>query len=139
VFIIVNEDTRQPVEDPVSKVRRTGTVVGLANHTVLRTKSGRELPIDDSAAPIRDAQGWMLGIVLVFRDISARRQAEQALQESRDQLAVILRGVAGTASPHKIPPGSYSTRTRRPLASSATRQPRRCCTPLCGQCHQVKR
>ena len=78
VFVIVNEETRQPVEDPVRKVLRTGTVAGLANHTVLITKERREIPIDDSAAPIRDASGQLQGIVLVFRDITARRQAEEA-------------------------------------------------------------
>lgn len=94
VFHIVNEETRHSVENPADKVLRTGAVVGLANHTVLIRRDGSECPIDESAAPIRDAQGQVLGIVLVFRDISARRQVEQSLQESRDQLAVILRGVA---------------------------------------------
>src|SRR5262245_23187499 len=82
VFDIVNEETRDPVEDPVSKVLRAGGVAGLANHTLLRTKSGVTIPIDDSAAPIRDARGQLQGVVLVFRDVSERRRAEQALRRS---------------------------------------------------------
>ncbi len=78
VFVLVNEETRQPMESPVAKVLRTGAVTGLANHTVLRTKQGPEIPIDDSAAPIHDATGRLQGIVVVFRDISERRQAEAA-------------------------------------------------------------
>jgi PAS domain S-box-containing protein len=76
VFSIVNEMTRQVVENPVDKVLREGTVVGLANHTVLLARDGQEHPIDDSGAPIRDAQGRLVGVALVFRDITARRQAE---------------------------------------------------------------
>ncbi len=78
VFVIVNEETRQPVESPVTKVLRTGVVADLANHTVLWTKQGQAIPIDDSAAPIHDTTGRLQGIVLVFRDISERRQAEVA-------------------------------------------------------------
>ena len=78
VFVIVNEETGQPVESPVARVLRTGAATGLANHTLLRTKQGPEIPIDDSAAPIHDATGRLQGIVLVFRDISERRQAEAA-------------------------------------------------------------
>ena len=66
------KETRQPVEDPVRKVLRTGAVAGLANHTILRSKQGTEIPIDDSAAPIRDAAGRLQGSVVVFRDITAR-------------------------------------------------------------------
>jgi PAS domain S-box-containing protein len=77
LFKIINETTRQPVEDPVAKVLRDGTVVGLANHTVLIARDGKEVPIDDSCAPIRDPGGRMIGVVLVFRDISARRMAEE--------------------------------------------------------------
>lgn len=81
VFRIVNEQTRQPVENPVKKVLALGQVVGLANHTVLIAKDGTERPIDDSAAPLRDAAGRITGVVLIFRDITERRRAEIALAE----------------------------------------------------------
>ncbi|HLK11157.1 MAG TPA: CHASE3 domain-containing protein [Candidatus Binatia bacterium] len=76
VFRIVNEETRAPVENPVARVLRSGAVVGLANHTILLARNGREIPIDDSGAPIRDPARGVLGVVLVFRDVSARKQAE---------------------------------------------------------------
>jgi PAS domain S-box-containing protein len=81
VFHIINELSRKVVEDPVAKVFATGTVVGLANHTVLIAKNGTELPIDDSAAPIRDRQGRLLGCVLVFRDVTQRRRLERETSE----------------------------------------------------------
>jgi PAS domain S-box-containing protein len=76
VFRIVNEDTRTTVENPGRRAMKEGTVTGLANHTILIAKSGAETPIDDSAAPIYDEQGRVTGVVLVFRDITARRHAE---------------------------------------------------------------
>jgi PAS domain S-box-containing protein len=76
VFRIVNEHTRDTVENPVSRVLREGIVVGLANHTVLLRRDGSEIPIDDSAAPILEVQGTLQGVVLVFRDITTRKQAE---------------------------------------------------------------
>jgi PAS domain S-box-containing protein len=79
VFRIVHEETRQPAENPVERVLRDGQVVGLANHTALIAKDGREHPIDDSAAPIRDDEGRIQGVVMVFHDIADRRHAEQAL------------------------------------------------------------
>lgn len=82
VFNIVNEETRKAVESPVEKVIRTGTVVGLANHTVLIRKDGSEINIDDSGAPIRNPQGQLIGVVLVFRDITETRRAEVALIRS---------------------------------------------------------
>lgn len=76
VFRIVNEFTRTEVESPVARVLREGCIAGLANHTILIARDGRETPIDDSAAPILGAEGDIRGTVLVFRDISDRRRAE---------------------------------------------------------------
>jgi PAS domain S-box-containing protein len=82
VFNIVNEETRRPVTNPLTVVLETGTAQGLANHTVLIAADGTERPIDDSAAPIRDTAGVLLGAVLVFRDISSRRAAERQLDDA---------------------------------------------------------
>ena len=77
VFRIINEYSRAPVESPVAKILREGTVVGLANHTLLLARDGTEIPIDDSGAPIRDTAGTIRGTVLIFRDITERRRAEE--------------------------------------------------------------
>ncbi len=76
VFRIVNEHTREVVESPITRVLRLGTVVGLANSTVLIAADGTERPIDDSGAPIMGSDGKIRGVVLVFRDISDRRRVE---------------------------------------------------------------
>jgi len=85
-FVIVNEDSRQPVPDPVTLVLSHGLVVGLANHTILIARDGSERPIADSGAPIRDEQGAITGVVLVFRDQSEQREAEKALRQSENFL-----------------------------------------------------
>ncbi len=87
VFKIINEESRRPVENPVEKALREGRVVGLANHTLLVRKDGTERPIDDSAAPIRDDKGQIVGVVLIFRDISERWDTEKQLRESERELA----------------------------------------------------
>ena len=84
VFQIVNEFTRKPVDNPVDKVIKTGVVVGLANHTLLVRKDGSEVPIDDSGAPIRDTDGTMRGVVLIFRDFSEHKEHERKLKEAKD-------------------------------------------------------
>jgi PAS domain S-box-containing protein len=91
VFKIVNEETRHAVESPVDWVIREGLVVGLANHTVVLRPDGTEVPIDDSAAPIRDRDGRLIGVVLVFRDISERKQTEVHLQRWNTELEVRVR------------------------------------------------
>ena len=81
VFRIVNEQTHKTVESPVTRSLRQGVIVGLANHTVLIRKDGAERPIDDSAAPIQDAHGQVVGCVLIFRDITERRRLEKQLAD----------------------------------------------------------
>ncbi len=89
VFVITNEDTGLPVDNPVSKVLREGKIVGLANHTVLTAKDGRKSPIEDSAAPIRDLKGGIAGVVLVFRDITERKLSEAAVRNSEQHYRAI--------------------------------------------------
>jgi PAS domain S-box-containing protein len=86
VFRIINKDTRRTVENPVERVLAGGTVVGLANHTLLIAKDGTEVPIDDSAAPIKDDRGNIIGVILVFRDVTEREEASAKLQRANDEL-----------------------------------------------------
>ena len=80
VFRIINEQTRQLAENVVERVLREGNIVNLANHTALITRDGREIPIEDSAAPIRDKDGGVCGVVLVFHDVTERRRARQQIE-----------------------------------------------------------
>jgi PAS domain S-box-containing protein len=90
VFPIINEDTRQPVEDPAERVLRLGSLVRLADHSLLLARDGREIPIDDSSAPVRRADGSLQGVVLVFRDFTERRRAAEELRASRHMLREVL-------------------------------------------------
>jgi len=87
VFNIVNEETRGRVENPVNKVLEHGLIVGLANHTILISRDGNEVPIADSGAPIKDNDGNVIGVVLVFRDQTEERAQQKALQESEERFA----------------------------------------------------
>lgn len=86
VFPIFNEETGDIVENPVERVLRENIVVGLANHTILRSKNGREIPIEDSAAPIRGEDGKVRGVILVFRDVSEKRDTERREVEGRSRM-----------------------------------------------------
>src|SRR5690606_2758031 len=90
VFRIINEGSRRTVESPVSRVLADGTIVGLANHTLLIAANGTERPIDDSGAPIRDRAGRIIGVVLVFRDITERRRMESERRHAADERERLL-------------------------------------------------
>jgi PAS domain S-box-containing protein len=90
IFVIRNEKTGAVAENPVSKALREGRTVGLANHTVLLAKDGRHTPIEDSAAPIKDEHNRVLGVVLVFRDVTERRKSDAALARSEERLKLAL-------------------------------------------------
>jgi PAS domain S-box-containing protein len=93
VFNIINEETRERVSTPVSKVIATGNIIGLANHTLLRNKDGREIPIDDSGAPIKNEEGFISGVVLVFRDITERKLARLRLIDSEQKFRNIFESI----------------------------------------------
>lgn len=96
IFRIVNETTRKTVENPVAEVIAKGVIANLANHTILVARDGTERPIADSGAPIRNEQGELQGVVLVFRDQSAERANEMALLE-REEMLRIMTGAASSA------------------------------------------
>jgi PAS domain S-box-containing protein len=90
VFHIMDEVSRQPLENPVVKVMRDGTVVGLANHTILVSRDGKEFHIDNNAAPIRHESGAIVGVILVFHDVTERWQAQRLAHENSERLRVAL-------------------------------------------------
>jgi PAS domain S-box-containing protein len=103
VFKIVNEETRASMENPAFRAIKEGSVVGLANHTVLIARDGTEFPIDDSGTPIRNTDGETIGVILVFRDVTERKKAE-ALQIEQSRLldlshdAIMMRTANGSIS-----------------------------------------
>ena len=108
VFYALNEQNRQPIENPALRALSTGTIVDLANHTILIARDGTEWPIDDTAAPSRNEQGEVAGVVLVFRDITERRRLEseqerllasaQAAQQEAEQANRLKDEFLATAS-----------------------------------------
>ena len=89
VFKIVDETTRQIMDNPVFRVVNEGKVVGLANHTMLLSKSGREFPIADSGAPIKDESNQIIGVVIVFRDQTEERRKQRDLLESERKYRLV--------------------------------------------------
>lgn len=88
VFNIINAQSRQPVSNPVEKVLATRKIVGLANHSALINKQNMEYQIADSAAPIVDSSGNILGVILVFRDVTQQYQTEESLRRSQKMEAI---------------------------------------------------
>ncbi|MDA8162227.1 MAG: PAS domain S-box protein [Desulfobacteraceae bacterium] len=96
VFNIINEKTGLPCENPVEKVIMSGLIIGLANHTVLITKDGARRAIEDSGAPIRNENGRIIGVVLVFRDVTKKRRTETELLkiERLESIGLLAGGIA---------------------------------------------
>ena len=86
IFTIVNEETRLPVRSPVHRTLEEGIITGLANHTVLISRTGVSVAIDDGAAPIRDEDGQIRGVVLVFHEVTNQRNLERSLREQTQRL-----------------------------------------------------
>jgi PAS domain S-box-containing protein len=84
VLRLINAATRLAIESPIRRVLREGVVVGLANHTLLLARDGREIPVADSGAPIRGKEGTLYGVVMVFRDITEREELEQNLRNAKE-------------------------------------------------------
>jgi diguanylate cyclase (GGDEF)-like protein/PAS domain S-box-containing protein len=108
VFHIVNEETRLPTDNPVALCLAQGKTMGLANHTMLISRSGEEFSVEDSAAPIRNLGGEILGVVLVFHDVTEQRRlsGEMSYRATHDALT----GLVNRAE--------FETRLRRTLAKA---------------------
>jgi PAS domain S-box-containing protein len=96
VFHIINEQTREVCENPITKVMKSGQIIELANHTVLISKDGIERSIADSGAPILDAKSDIIGVVLVFRDVTEKQNLEQEALKARklESIGVLAGGIA---------------------------------------------
>jgi PAS domain S-box-containing protein len=102
VFKIINEETRSIVKNPFNIVLNEGKIVGLANHTLLLSKDGREIPIADSGAPIKSEHDEVLGVVLVFRDQSDERNAQKTIEESRLRFLSLFRNMNEGVALHEL-------------------------------------
>lgn len=96
IFKIVHEETLEPMQNPVDLVLKTAEAMTLSNHTVLISKSGKQIPIADSAAPIIDQEGFIVGVVLVFRDVTEKKlkEAETLKASKLESLSVLAGGIA---------------------------------------------
>jgi len=92
VFNIVNSRSKQPVANPVEKVIETGTIIGLANHTMLVSKDGAEYQIADAAAPILNTAGEIIGVVLIFRDVTEEYWLNERIRENEERMELALKG-----------------------------------------------
>ncbi len=106
VFRIINEKTREPAENPVEKVLEKGVIIGIGNDTVLIAKDGKEMIIEDSAAPIFDNDGNIIGVVLVFRDMTERKQFEKDKQDMQVKMLTTSKlsslGEVATGVAHEV-------------------------------------
>ncbi len=102
VFHIVDKNTRQPAENPAAKALLEGLTLGMDNHTVLIARDGTEIPIDDSAAPIKDDKGNTLGVILVFRDVTEREAAAAELRRAHVELKMNVKQLSDSEASLRI-------------------------------------
>jgi len=102
VFRIINEQSRKPVESPADRVLQEGIIVDLANHTLLLNKNGLEIPIADSGAPIKNENGEITGVVLVFRDQTKERTARRILEESEEKYRQLFDNMTSGFALHEM-------------------------------------
>lgn len=102
VFRIINEETRLTVESPVDKVLKEGLIVGLANHTLLIAKNGKEIPISDSGAPIKNKENSIIGVVLVFRDQTEERRKIKNIEESEKKYRLLITKMQQGLALHEV-------------------------------------
>jgi PAS domain S-box-containing protein len=95
IFVILNEENRNRAENPIKKVIESGLIIGLANHTILVSKDGKEIPISDSGAPIHNESGQIVGVVLVFRDQTNERIQQREVLESKRELTTLMSNLQG--------------------------------------------
>ena len=102
VFQVINTQTRKPVQSPVGQVLSTGKIVGLANHTTLLSRNGEEYHISDSAAPVKDSEGNIHGVVLVFRDVSEDYRQREKLRKSEERFRTLMETSINAIALHEL-------------------------------------
>ncbi|RJR30135.1 MAG: PAS domain S-box protein [Desulfobacteraceae bacterium] len=102
VFRIINEKTREGAEDVVDLVLKKGRMIELSNHTALVSRNGREIPIEDSAAPIRDSSGNIIGVVIVFHDVEEKRRTQEELRASEERYRTLFDTMTEGFALHEI-------------------------------------
>jgi PAS domain S-box-containing protein len=102
VFNIINTGTREIIDNPVKNVLETGEIMGLANHTVLISKDGYEYQIADSAAPIKDSDGTITGVVLVFKDVTKEYKLKEDLLKSEKKYRLLFESLIEGVCLHEI-------------------------------------